>query len=155
MEHVTIENIDTVVDSAIVKHPLTDALDASNLAINYHELVPGDRFAYGYHMHETQDEIFLIQSGTVVFETEDGTVDVEGGEAIRFAPGDYQRGENRGTDRVEAFAIGAPQKTGQSEILRKCVNCGGRISRTIEWCEDRDAKRTRCEECGEITGRFD
>jgi uncharacterized cupin superfamily protein len=151
MERVTIEHIDTVVDSATVKRPLTTALNASNLAINYYELAPGDSFAYGYHMHENQEEIFLIQSGTVVFETEDGTVDVGKGEAIRFAPGDYQRGENRGDDRVEAFAIGAPQKT----VLRECVNCGERTSQTIEWCEDRDAKRTRCEECGDITGCFD
>jgi len=58
MKKVTIEEIDRRIDSATVTRPLTAALGASNVAINYYELAPGDSFAYGYHAHEMQEEVF-------------------------------------------------------------------------------------------------
>jgi len=96
MKKVTIEEIDRRIDSATVTRPLTAALDASNVAINYYELAPGDSFAYGYHAHEMQEEVFIVLSGTVSFETENGETVVETGEAIRFAPGSFSRGTNGG-----------------------------------------------------------
>lgn len=154
MERATIAEIESVVDSATVKRPLTDALRASHLAINYYELEPGDSFAYGYHMHENQEEVIIVQSGTVTFETEEGEVTIRGGEVIRFAPGEYQQGMNRSSDRVEAIAIGAPRESGETVILRYCEDCGERTPQAIEWADDRNAKRTRCEDCERTTGRF-
>ncbi|WP_027119249.1 cupin domain-containing protein [Natronorubrum tibetense] len=155
MHKVTIEDVERRIDSATVNRPLTAALGASNLAINYYELAPGDSFAYGYHAHEAQEEVFVISSGTVTFETEEGPVDVESGDAIRFAPGEYQQGTNTGTERVEAVALGAPQDGGDFDLLRDCEVCGDRTSQAIEWTDDRDAKVTRCLDCGERTGRFE
>lgn len=120
MDEIRIDEIDQRLDSATVQRPLTDALNATNVALNYYELAPGDSFAYGYHVHENQEELFVIQAGSVTFETEDGAVRVDAGEAIRFAPGEYQQGINTGDERVVALAIGAPQETGTSEILREC-----------------------------------
>jgi hypothetical protein len=51
MEKVRIEEIDSRVAPAEVKRPLTAALGASDLALNYYELAPGDSFAFGYHAH--------------------------------------------------------------------------------------------------------
>lgn len=51
---------------------LTGPLGVTDLAINYYELKPGDSFAFASHDHETQEEVFYIQSGTATFETEDG-----------------------------------------------------------------------------------
>jgi len=155
MKKVTIEEIDRRIDSATVTRPLTAALDASNVAINYYELAPGDSFAYGYHAHEMQEEVFIVLSGTVSFETENGETVVETGEAIRFAPGEFQQGTNRGDDRVEAIALGAPQNGGDLELRRDCETCGERTAQTIEWTDDREAKLTRCLDCGGRTGRFD
>lgn len=155
MERVAIEEIDNVVDSATVKRPLTNALHTSHLAINYYELEPGDSFAYGYHMHDNQEEVIIVQSGTATFETEDGDVSVKEGEIIRFAPGEYQRGENRSSERVEAIALGAPQEAGVTEILRYCKDCGKRTPQTVEWIDNRTAKQTRCEDCEKITERFE
>lgn len=154
MKHIVIENVEPVVDSATVKRPLTDMLEASQVAINYYELDPGDSFAYGYHKHEAQEEIFIIQSGSVTFETEQGDVDVGEDEVIRFAPGEYQQGTNRGDDRVKAIALGAPQKIGKSEILRYCENCEERTSQTLEWVQDGKEKQIHCDECGATTGRY-
>jgi len=82
------------------------------MALNYYELAPGDSFAYGYHRHERQEELFLVQQGAATFETEAGDVVVEAGEVVRFVPGEFQRGVNEGEERVVAFALGAPRGRG-------------------------------------------
>lgn len=155
MEKIRIDDIDPRVDSATVLRPVTDAIGAANVALNYYELAPGDSFAYGYHTHENQEEIFVILEGRVTFETEDGDVVVGAGDVIRFAPGEYQQGVNTGPERVVAFAIGAPREAGDSELLRECPACGERTPNTIERVRDGRAKITRCLDCGEETGRFE
>jgi uncharacterized cupin superfamily protein len=139
---------------ASVIHPLTDALGLSDFAMNYYELEPGESFAYGFHAHEKQEEVFYVQAGTVTFETLEGDVEVHAGELVRFGPGEYQRGTNRGEERVVALAMGAPQDAGETEILRECEDCGDRTSQTLELTEGKDAILTVCEECGGETGRF-
>jgi uncharacterized cupin superfamily protein len=155
MERVRIDDVDEEIDSATVKRPLTDHLGAENLVLNYYELAPGDSFAFGYHEHADQEELFVIQSGTATFETEAGPVRVESGEVIRFAPGEFQRGWNRGEDRVEAIVLGAPAETGESVVLRECPACGEWTSQTFEWSPDRTTKRTLCKDCGTVTGEFE
>jgi len=154
MERVDVDAVDRVPDSATVKRPLSRALGTTDLALNRYELTPGDSFAYGYHRHTTQEEVFVIESGTVTFETEAGEVEVGAGEAIRFAPGEFQQGTNRGDERVVALAIGAPQSAGEVEIRRHCPACGERTSTTVEVADDDGARVTRCLECGAETGRF-
>jgi uncharacterized cupin superfamily protein len=155
MDKVRIEDIDQEIDSATVQRPVTDAINATDVSLNYYELAPGESFAYGYHMHEKQEELFVIQEGRVTFETEDGNVIVDAGEVIRFAPGEYQQGVNTGDKRVVALAIGAPQEMGDTEILGECGVCGQRTPNTVERVGDGQAKITRCLECGEETGRFE
>jgi uncharacterized cupin superfamily protein len=140
---------------AAVRASLTDALGMTDAALNYYELAPGDSFAFGFHAHEDQEEVFYVESGRVTFRTEDGDVDVGAGEAIRFAPGEYQRGVNEGEERVVALASGAPQETGPTDVRRRCEACGEVTSQTIESAEDGRALVTRCERCDEVTGRFD
>jgi uncharacterized cupin superfamily protein len=155
MDTIRIDEVDSVIDSATVKRPLTDAVGATNVALNYYELAPGESFAYGYHAHETQEELFLVQEGAVTFETEEGAVEVGPGELVRFGPGEYQQGINEGDERVVAVAIGAPQATGDTDVRRDCPTCGERTSNAIEWAGDEKAKITRCLACGTETGRFE
>lgn len=154
MDNIRIADVDPEIDSATVKRPLTEAINATDVAINYYELAPGDSFAFGYHMHENQEEIFVIQQGQATFETENGNITVGSGELVRFAPGEYQQGKNHGDERVIALAIGAPQETGNSEVFRECEHCDERTQNTIETSDDGHAKVTRCLNCGEITARF-
>lgn len=154
MERVDVDAVDRVPDSATVKRPLTGALGATDLALNRYELAPGDSFAYGYHRHSSQEEVFVIERGTVTFETEAGDVEVAAGEAVRFAPGEFQQGVNRGDERVVALAIGAPQDSGEVTILRDCPDCEERTSTAIEGADGGDARISRCLECGAQTGRF-
>jgi len=154
MERVSIDDPDRRMGPAADKRPLSGALGTTDLAINYYELGPGDAFGFGYHRHPDQEEVFYVIEGTVTFETEDGDVAVGAGEAVRFAPGEWQLGRNDGDDRVVALAMGAPRDSGETEMLRECSDCGGRTENTIEMADDRESLITLCTDCGAETGRF-
>jgi mannose-6-phosphate isomerase-like protein (cupin superfamily) len=95
MEKVGIDDCENAIQPAAVMRRLTEPLGASELAINYYELEPGDSFAFAYHSHEFQEELFCVHRGTATFETATGQVPVSAGEVIRFEPGEFQRGWKR------------------------------------------------------------
>lgn len=154
MERAQIADIDSWMGPADVKRPLGEVIGTTDVAINYYELEPGESFSFGYHRHADQEEVFYIRSGTITFEAEDGDVDVESNEAIRFGPGEWQQGTNEGDNRVAALALGAPADPGETEIRRECTVCGKRTAQRIEMTDDQDALVTICEECETETGRF-
>lgn len=154
MRKISVDEADRVPSPASVRRPLADALGAEHVAINYYELAPGESFAFGYHRHDEQEELFYVLAGTATFETEEGDVAVEAGEVVRFAPGEFQQGWNRGDERVLALALGAPKETVGGEVRRECPECG---ERTRHGFESEDGGRTRltiCLDCGAETGRY-
>ncbi|WP_436907842.1 cupin domain-containing protein [Halosimplex marinum] len=155
MERVAREDVDRRMGPAADKRALGAALDTEELAVNYYELDPGDSFGFGYHRHPGQEEVFYVLKGTATFETEDGEVAVSAGEAVRFAPGEWQLGRNAGGERCVALAMGAPKDDRRTEMLRDCPDCGGRTEGTVEMADDRESLVTRCTDCGAETGRFD
>lgn len=156
MRKVRLDDLDSRMGPADRSLPLTDALGVADAALNFYELAPGDSFAYGFHAHENQEEIFYVLDGTVTFRTLEGdNVEVGAGELARFAPGEFQRGTNRGDERVRALAVGAPQDPGDTEILRECPDCGGETTQELELADDRSEICAVCEECGTATGRFE
>jgi len=154
MDRVRIEEVENSYGPAAVKRRLTEPLGASEVAVNYYELAPGDSFAFGYHAHSDQEEVFYVQSGRVTFETEEEPVEVGPGELVRFPPGEYQRGVNEETERAVALALGAPKESGDLDLRRECPVCGDRTSNDIQRAESGDLV-TVCEDCGAETGRFD
>lgn len=154
MDRAKLDEIDSWMGPADVKRPLGNVLDTTDVAINYYELAPGESFSFGYHRHADQEEVFYVQSGTATFETDDGDEAVDEGEVIRFAPGEWQQGTNRGDERVVALALGAPADAGETEILRECPGCTERTPQRIEMTDDRDALVTICENCDTETGQF-
>lgn len=155
MEHVRIEDVDSWMSPASAKRPLSNALGAEDVTINHYELAPGESFAFGYHQHEGQEEIFYVLDGTATFETDEGEVRVAQGEAVRFAPGEWQQGTNETDERVVALAIGAPAEMGETTILRECEDCGERTEQAVQPTDEKDALVTVCQDCGAETGRFD
>lgn len=155
MDIVTIASEKRLFGPATVKRRLAPALNAEQIALNYYELAPGDSFAFGYHKHENQEEIFYIQQGTVTFQTDTGDVTVEAGDCVRFSPGEFQQGTNEGEEHVIALAIGAPQETTDTEILRDCPTCGEETHQTIEFSDENNALLTICLTCDSKTGRFE
>lgn len=155
MEKVRIDNLENAVQPARTIRELTAPLSCSDVAINYYELDPGDSFAFAYHAHEHQEELIYVQEGVATFETEDGDVAVEAGEVVRFPPGEFQRGWNRGEERVVALALGAPLAYGEQVTLRECPACGERTDNALERREnDEPTVVAVCERCGTETGRW-
>jgi len=170
MDRVSLDDCDRRMGPAADKRALSSALDATETALNYYELAPGDAFGFGYHRHPGQEELFYVIEGTATFETEDGDVEVGAGEAVRFAPGEWQLGHNAGDRRVVALGVGAPRSARETEMLRECPDCESRTENIVErnstparsqaressgeMTDDRDALVTRCLECGAETERF-
>lgn len=156
MEKVRIDEVTNAVQPAAVMRHLTEPLGLTDVAINYYELEPGDSFAFAYHNHEVQEEVFFVQAGTATFETEDGPLTVEAGEIVRFDRGEFQRGWNRGDERVVAIALGAPLAYGEQVKLRDCASCDERTENRLERERDGDGPVTVavCERCGAETGRW-
>lgn len=156
MEKVQVEDVENAVQPAAVMRQLTKPLGLTDFAINYYELEPGDSFAFAYHSHEIQEEVFYVQEGTATFETEDGDVAVEAGELIRFGREEFQRGWNRGDERVTALALGAPLEYGTQVKLRHCKRCDEETDNRLEGAKD-DGESivvAFCKECESETGRW-
>ncbi len=117
-------------DTDIDRRPLTDPLGATDVAVNYYALDPGESFVGGLHAHLDQEEIFFVLDGTVTFEVtvdpaaDTETVDVEANEVVRFEPGDYQQGRNESEGRAVVLAIGAPRDSTAGRVPRTCPDCG-------------------------------
>jgi len=134
------------------RRDLTEPLEAANLAIVRYVLAPGERFSGSVHTHMDQEEIFVILAGEAAFETRLGEVTVEAGEAIRFAPGEFQSGHNAGDSELVALALGAPRDSEDVRVARipvldedvTCPDCGHDHMRL-------DAKGLVCPECGATT----
>lgn len=154
MEKVRIDDVDNSLQPAAVMRHLTEPLGLTDFAINYYELEPGDSFAFAYHSHDVQEEVFYVQSGTATFETEDGPVTVEAGEVIRFDRGEFQRGWNRSDELVQALALGAPLEYGEQRKLRHCPNCETETDTWLERTDDETAVVAYCKRCGAETGRW-
>jgi mannose-6-phosphate isomerase-like protein (cupin superfamily) len=154
MEHVTIADVENSVQPAAVMRQLTEPLGATDVAVNYYELEPGDSFAFAYHSHEVQEELFYVQSGTATFDTENGPVTVDAGEVVRFDRGEFQRGWNQGDERVRALALGAPLEYGEQRKLRYCSGCEAETDCELRQTEGGSAVVARCRQCGTETGRW-
>jgi uncharacterized cupin superfamily protein len=132
MEHVSIDDVEpSATERGIDRRKLAEPLDTSNLAINRYVLEPGERFAASLHAHMDQEEVFVVLEGEATFELRDGEVAIGEGEAVRFAPGDFQSGKNDSEDKVVALALGAPRDSEDVRIARipeigeiACPECG-------------------------------
>ncbi|QKY21361.1 cupin domain-containing protein [Halolamina sp. CBA1230] len=154
MERVAVDDVDGRIGPAAMVRGLTEPLGLTDLAMNYYELDPGDSFAYAYHNHEIQEEVFYVIEGTATFETESGDVDVGPDEAVRFGREEFQRGWNRGDERVVAIALGAPLSYGESVTLRYCPECEGETDNDLGRADDEAAVVAHCGRCGVETGRW-
>ena len=120
MNRVSIEAVDPAVVEGVSRRGLGDALGTEAVAVNHYTVSPGGRLA-GLHAHSDQEEVFLVLLGAVGFETLDGRIRVAEGEAVRFAPGEFQSCYNPTEGEATVLALGAPP---ESDDLRVPVGCG-------------------------------
>ncbi|RDI71167.1 cupin domain-containing protein [Halopelagius longus] len=139
------------------RHRLSAALGTTGFALNRYRLAPGDGFPGGLHAHADQEEVFVVVRGTATFETMDGEIAVDAGEAVRFAPGEFQSGRNDSDGVLVAFAMGAPRQTDDVRVPVECPDCGRDDVRVEAGgdgptfvCPDCGSERTPrpCPDCG-------
>jgi uncharacterized cupin superfamily protein len=129
MKQVTIDELDSNHPGETDVHCLTDALGTEHLACNHYRIPPGKGLPAGLHAHRDQEEVFLVLEGTAVFETlsADQTTaseeQVESGDAIRFAPGEFQAGRNAGDDELLVLALGGPRDSEDVRLPAACPDC--------------------------------
>ena len=81
-------------------------LDLEQSGISYQRLAPNFRVPFG-HRHKTQEEVYLVVSGSVRVKLEDEIVELKKWDAIRV-PKETMRGFEAGPEGVEIVAVGAP-----------------------------------------------
>jgi mannose-6-phosphate isomerase-like protein (cupin superfamily) len=148
------------------RRPVTDALDAEDVAIVRYELDPGEQFSGGLHTHHDQEELFYVLEGVASFDVgpepdddhaeghsderpETEEIEIGAGEMVRFPPGQFQCGRNRSEDRVVGLAIAAPggrHEWGALESFAPCSECDELTSHGVR--EPDDGMVVYCNECG-------
>jgi quercetin dioxygenase-like cupin family protein len=84
----------------------TKALQLERCALSYQRLPPGCRFPYG-HTHATQEEVYVVVSGSGRMKVDDEIVELARWDAVRLPPGSW-RGYEAGPDGLELLVLGAP-----------------------------------------------
>lgn len=153
MERVTVDDVEPgSYGTDGDRRSLSEPLYTSDVAINHYTLEPGDRLA-GLHAHVDQEEVFIVVEGEVTFETfapENGVGDevtVASGEAIRFAPGEFQSGKNDSDGEAVILALGAPRGTEDWRVPVACPHCGHEDTRPTV-ADDGETPVLVCPECG-------
>jgi mannose-6-phosphate isomerase-like protein (cupin superfamily) len=124
MEHVTVEAADPDDVRRTACRRLGEGLETAHVAVNHYRVPPGGGLPGGLHAHADQEEAFVVLAGTATFETLDGRVTVESGEAIGFAPGEFQSGVNERDAPLVVLALGAPAGSADVRLPFACPNCG-------------------------------
>ena len=80
----------------------TYEIDAEQAALTWRRMPAqtGGKGSYG-HRHKTQEEIYLVVSGTLQFKLDDDVIDVPAGTVVRVAPHVVRSVWNEGPDDVE------------------------------------------------------
>ena len=81
-------------------------LDCEIGAVGLERLAPGFRQPFG-HRHKTQEELYVVVSGSGRLKLDDEIVDVRQWDVIRVAP-PVMRNFEAGPDGIEVLAFGAP-----------------------------------------------
>ena len=86
------------------------ALDAKQVGISYQRLQPNFRIPFA-HRHRTQEEIYVVLSGSGRAKLEDEIVELQQWDALRVDK-ETTRGFESGPDGMELLAVGAPATEG-------------------------------------------
>jgi mannose-6-phosphate isomerase-like protein (cupin superfamily) len=84
----------------------TYEIDAEQAALTWRRMPAGTggKGSYG-HFHKTQEEIYLVVSGTLQFKLGDEVIDVPAGTVVRVAPEVVRTVWNEGPDDVELVIV--------------------------------------------------
>ena len=81
-------------------------LELEQSGITYFRMAPGFREPFG-HRHGTQEEVYVVVSGSVRMKVDDEVVELNAWDAIRV-PGEAARCPEAGPNGAELIVVGAP-----------------------------------------------
>ncbi len=90
------------------------ALEAELIGITYQRLAPNFRIPWG-HTHKTQEEIYVLVSGSGRMKLGDDVVEMKPWDAVRIHK-DTMRSFESGPEGAEVIAVGAPGGPGDAEM---------------------------------------
>jgi mannose-6-phosphate isomerase-like protein (cupin superfamily) len=86
--------------------PLTEALDARQLAVTFAEVPPHTDFERGVgHFHKELEEIYLVSRGTLTMRCGEDVMHISAPTAVRVDPNTPRSYRNEGDDRVEMWVV--------------------------------------------------
>jgi mannose-6-phosphate isomerase-like protein (cupin superfamily) len=91
------------------------ALDAELIGLTYQRLAPNFQVPWG-HTHKTQEEMFVVISGSMRVKVRDEIYELGPWDVIRVSK-ETPRGFEAGPEGVEFIAIGAPGGPGDAENI--------------------------------------
>jgi mannose-6-phosphate isomerase-like protein (cupin superfamily) len=103
-----VEDIGAVFDGApgVEFRAATKPLSLERSALSHQRIPAGQRFPYG-HTHATQEEVYVVVSGSGRMKVDDEIVELVEWDAVRVPPGSW-RGYEAGPDGLELLVVGAP-----------------------------------------------
>lgn len=124
MDGYTIENLKEVDDQApnfglspdLEARFARVALEAELIGITYLRLAPNFRIPWG-HTHKTQEEVFVLVSGSARIKLDDEVRELKPWDAVRVHK-DTVRGFEAGPEGAELIAIGAPGGPGDAQTIQ-------------------------------------
>jgi len=81
-------------------------LELEHSGLSYFRIAPGFRAPFG-HTHETQEEVYVVITGSARAKLDDEIVELHAWDAVRIAPG-VARALQAGPNGAEILAFGAP-----------------------------------------------
>jgi mannose-6-phosphate isomerase-like protein (cupin superfamily) len=90
------------------------ALEAELIGITYQRLAPNFRIPWG-HTHKTQEEVYVLVSGSGRMKLGDDVVEMKPWDAVRIHK-DTMRSFESGPEGAEVIAVGAPGGPGDAEM---------------------------------------
>ena len=108
--HVVVDDLDPTPDRPSVRRPIGEAAGLEGFAVNRYEVDPGEQAPLAYHVHDEQEELFYVLTGTLSVETPEGVYEVGADEALAVEPGSPQRAfvPESAREGAVVLAIGAP-----------------------------------------------
>ena len=92
------------------------ALEAEQTGVTYQRLGPNFRVPFG-HNHKTQEEVYIVVSGSMRAKLDDEVVELGPWDAIRVSK-ETMRGFESGPEGVEFLAIGVPGGPGDANTTQ-------------------------------------
>jgi mannose-6-phosphate isomerase-like protein (cupin superfamily) len=86
-------------------------LELENSGLSHFRIAPNYRLPFG-HAHKTQEEVYLVLSGSARVKLDDDVVALGEWDAVRIPPG-TMRGLEAGPEGAELLAFGAPNTDNQ------------------------------------------